>query len=102
MAVVMTCCARRGRRAHDAENRQIIGLGAAAGEDDLGGLAWISDGDLPPRRFQPLLGGLAEMVDAGRVTIHLTETRHHGLQNLGSDGSGGVVVEVEVLHLHSF
>ena len=64
------------------------------------GLAWISDGYLPPGRFQPLLGALAEMMDAGRVTIHLTETRHHGLQNLGSDRSGGVVVEIKVLHLH--
>ena len=43
-------------------------------------------GDLPARRFQPLLRALAEMVDAGRVTIHLTETRHHRLQNFGSDG----------------
>ena len=58
--------------------------------------------DLPPRRFQPLLGGLAEMVDAGRVTIHLTETRHQRLQDFRRDGGGGVVVEIEVLHLYSF
>ena len=43
-------------------------------------------GDLAARRFQTLLGALSEMVDAGRVTIHLTETRHHRLQNFGSDG----------------
>jgi hypothetical protein len=55
-------------------------------------------GKLAARRFQPLLGGLAEMVDAGSVTIHLTETRRQRLQNLGSDGSGGVVVEIEMLH----
>ena len=57
---------------------------------------------LPPRRFQPLLGRLPEMVDAGRVTIHLTETRHHRLQNFRSDGRGGVVVEIEMLHLNPF
>jgi hypothetical protein len=28
----------------------------------------------------------------------LTETRRQGLQNLGSQGSGGVVVEIEALH----
>ena len=59
-------------------------------------------GHLAARRFQPLLGALSEMVDAGRVTIHLTEARHHRLQNFRSDGRGGVVVEVEVLHLNSF
>ena len=59
-------------------------------------------GHLPARGFQPLLGALAEMVDAGRVTIHLTETRHHRLQNFRSDGCGGVVVEVEMLHLTPF
>jgi hypothetical protein len=29
----------------------------------------------------------------------LTETRHHGVQGLGRGGSGGVVVEIEMLHL---
>jgi hypothetical protein len=28
----------------------------------------------------------------------LTETRRQRLQNLGSQGSGGVVVEIEALH----
>jgi hypothetical protein len=28
----------------------------------------------------------------------LTETRRQRLQNLGSNGSGGVVVEIEALH----
>jgi hypothetical protein len=32
----------------------------------------------------------------------LTETRHHRLQDFGSDRGGGVVVEIEVLHYHSF
>jgi hypothetical protein len=32
----------------------------------------------------------------------LTETRHRRLQNFGIDGSGGVVVEVEMLHLLLF
>jgi len=55
-------------------------------------------GKLAARGFESLFGALAEMVDARRVTIHLTETRHHRLQNFRSDGRGGVVVEVEALH----
>ena len=54
---------------------------------------------LAARGFQPLLRALSEMVDAGRVTIHLSETRHHRLENFRSDGCGGVVIEVEMLHL---
>ena len=52
--------------------------------------------------FQALLGGLSEMVDAGRVTIHLFEARRHRLENLRRDGCGGVVIEVEMLHVSSF
>jgi hypothetical protein len=29
----------------------------------------------------------------------LTETRHYRLQNFGSDRGGGIVVEIEMLHL---
>ena len=52
--------------------------------------------------FETLLGGLSEMMNAGSVTIHLTETRHHRLQNLRSDRCGGVVVEVKPLHVLSY
>ena len=70
-------------------------ISAADGVDEGGHLA--------ARRFQPLLRALSEMVDAGRVTIHLSEARHHRLENFRSDGSGGVVIEVEMLHLyHTF
>ena len=89
-------------RAHHAQHRHVIGLGAAAGEDDLGRRGVDQRRQLPPGGLQPLLGGLPEMVDAGSVTIHLTETRHHGVQDLGRDGSGGVVVEIEMLHLLLF
>ncbi len=37
---------------------------------------------LPARGFQSLLGQLAEVVDAGSVTIHLTETQRHRFQRL--------------------
>jgi hypothetical protein len=32
----------------------------------------------------------------------LSEARHHRLENFRSDGCGGVVIEVEMLHLRPF
>jgi hypothetical protein len=58
--------------------------------------------DLPTRGFQLPLGSLAEIVDAGSVTIHLTETQRERLLNFGSDGGCGVVVEIKALHVISF
>jgi hypothetical protein len=104
MALVMTCLGRAGGHAARTtpKHRQVVGLGAAAGEDHFGRVGVDERRNLPAGGFQLLLGGLAEMVDAGSVTIHLTETRHQRLQNFGSDGSGGVVVEIEMLHLPLF
>ena len=93
---------RGGRGARHAENGEIVGLGAAAGEDDLRRGGVDERGHLAARGFQALLGGLSEMVDAGRVTIHLSEARHHRLEDLRIDRCGGVVIEVEVLHLDPF
>ena len=95
-------CGRRSGRATTSEDRQVVGFGAAAGEDDFARRRRDERGQLAARGFQALLGGLSEMVDAGRVTIHLTETRHHRLENFRSDGGGGVVVEIEMLHLNLF
>ena len=94
--------ARGGRGARHAENGEVVGLRAAAGEDDLRRRRVDERGHLAARGFQPLLRRLSEMVDAGRVTIHLSEARHHRLENLRRDGSGGVVIEVEMLHLDLF
>ena len=88
--------------ARQAEYGEIIGFGAAAGEDDFGGGGVDEGGYLPARGFQALLRALSEMVDAGRVTIHLSEARHHRLENFRSDGCGGVVIEIEMLHLNLF
>ena len=85
-----------------AQHRHVVGLGAAAGEHDRGRRGVDQRRQLPPGGLHALLGSLPEMVDAGSVTIHLTETRHHGVQGLGRGGSGGVVVEIEMLHLPIF
>ena len=72
--------------ARRAEDREIVGFGAAAGEDDFGGVGVDQGGHLAARGFQPLLRGLSEVVDAGRVTIHLTEARGHVSRTSGATG----------------
>jgi hypothetical protein len=88
--------------AHGSEQRQVIRLGPAAHKHDLARLAADQGRDLPPRIFQPLLGGLSEMMDAGSVTIHLTETRHRGLQHFRRHRGCRIVIEVKTLHFFLF
>ena len=94
--------ARGGSGASHAEHGEVVGFGAAAGEDDLRRRRVDERGHLAARGFQPLLRRLSEMVDAGRVTIHLSEAGHGRLENLRIDGRGGVVIEVEMLHWNTF
>ena len=84
--------------ARHSQYREVIRLRAAAGENQFRGGAADQAAHLPPGLLQPLFSRLPEMVDAGRVTIHLTETQHHGLQHCGGDRGSRVVVEVETLH----
>ncbi len=93
---------RAAGRARHAQEGQVVGFRAAAQEDHFRGVRMDQRGYLPPGGFQLLLGGLAEMVDAGSVTIHLTETLDRRLQNFRSDGGSGVVVEIEMLHVDLF
>ena len=88
--------------ARQAEDGKIVGLGASAGKDNFGRGGVDERGHLPARGFQALFGALSEMVNAGRVTIHLSEARYHRLENFRCDGSGGVVIEVEMLHVKPF
>ena len=84
--------------AHNAEQRQIIGLGAAADEYDFLRLAADKRRRLPPRQLQALLGHLAEMMDTGRVTVHFGQTRHHRLDDLRGHRRRRIMVEVVALH----
>ena len=93
---------RASRRADHAHDGQVVGLRTAARENHFRGARVDQRRHLPAGGFQFLFGGLAEMMDAGSVTIHLTETRHRRLQNFGSDGGGSVVVEIEMLHVELF
>jgi len=94
--------ARGGGGARHAENGEIVGLGAAAGEHDLRRAGVDHRGHLAAGGFQTLFRRLSEMVDAGRVTIHLSEAGHRRFQNFRIDRRGGVVIEVEMLHWKTF
>ena len=91
--------ARTSGGAHDAEDCHVVRFGAAAGENNLARVRANQRRHLPARGFQTLFRGLPEMMDARGVTIHLTQTRHRCLHDFGSDRGGGVVVEIEMLHL---
>ena len=63
---------------------QVVGLGAAAGEDDLAGLGPQQAGHLDPRPVDGLAGLPPLDVETGRVAPKLVEVRPHGLQHRGS------------------
>jgi hypothetical protein len=78
--------------------REIVALGAPAGEHDLGRIG----ADQRRRRAAGVvdhrLGALAEVVNARRVAEILPQGCRHRVGDRGVDGSGGVVVEVYALH----
>src|SRR5206468_3482773 len=76
----------------------VVGLGRAGGEDDLVGAGVEQGGD-------PFAGGLerlprlpAEAVGAGGVAVGAFEEGPHRLGGGGTEGGGGVVVEIEAVH----
>ncbi len=88
----------RPSRAQHATQREVVRLGPPSGEDDLGrlgaergrhGLARAID----ERPSRPALG-----VDAGRVAVRLAEDARHRVGDLGVDGRGGGVVQVDAAH----
>src|SRR5262245_36999561 len=93
---------RSSRPAYTAHPRHVVRPASTAFEHQLGCIGLDQRRHLPPRHLEALLRALAEMVDTRRVTIRLTKTRHHRVQNLRNDGSSGVVIEIEMLHLHPF
>ena len=82
----------------DAEDRQVIGLGAAAGEHDFfrrrSPASPRPDGARRPVRS----GGLPEMMDTGALPIHFGHHREHGFQHFRRHRSRRVVIEVISLH----
>ena len=84
---------RRRRLCHPAD-RQVVGFGAAAGEDDVVG---PRAEELRHRRacvVEGRLGRLTERVDARRVAEAAPDRLVHGVGDLGGYRSGGVVIQI--------
>ena len=57
-------------RPNCSQNREIVGLGTAAQEDQILGVRAEQSGYLAARDFELLLGNLAVVMNTGRVSIH--------------------------------
>ena len=83
-------------RQRGADDREVVRLGAARGEDHLVRLGADGLRDLAPRLLDAGPGRPAEPVGARGVAEGLLgEVREHRLQHLGADRGGGGVVEVD-------
>jgi len=82
-------------RFHDAGERPVVGLGAAAGEDDLVGEDAEARRDLGARRLDHLLRHAAAAMAGRRVPPALAQRWQHRLDDAGVHRRGGVVVEVD-------
>jgi hypothetical protein len=81
-----------------AEERKVVALGAAGGEDDLFGGAVEHPGDAGSCMLDGGACALARLVCGTRVAETCSEIRQHGLDDLGQDRGSGVGVEVDALH----
>ena len=79
------------------DDGMVVGLGAAAREDDLTGVHLQQAGNLLPGVFHGRSGCLAEVVAAGRVPEKTRQEGLHGFGHTGIGGSRGVVVEIDGL-----
>jgi hypothetical protein len=82
----------------DAEDGEIVGLRAAAGEHDFAIETMQQGSDLAARVVELGAGGLSIMMDTGGVAENLGHDREHGLQDLWRHGRRRVVIEIVSLH----
>jgi len=83
-----------------AAQREVVGLGAAAGEHDLGRLGPDQLCDRRARLVQHRLGALAEVMHARRVAEVFAQRARHGLDDRRVRRCGRVVIEVGPGHSH--
>ena len=79
----------------NALDREVVGLGPAAGEDDLAWLRADGAGDHLARLVDPLARPPPDAVEARRVAVVLAQVRQHRLEHLGAQRPRRGVVEVD-------
>ena len=84
---------------HDAEDRGVVGLAAAARKYDFGGTGADRSRDGFACLFDGLPGPLTEVVRRAGVAKFGTEIRQHCLEHGGVHGRGSVMIEINALHL---
>ena len=84
--------------AKGAEEREVIGLGAAAGENDFLRIAMEERGHLAAGHLQALPGDLAAIMDTGSVAVHFACDGKERLEDLRRGRSGSVVIEIRTQH----
>ena len=84
--------------AGDAADGEVVGLGAAGGEDDLAGGAFEAGGDGVACIIEQAVGLLGLAVDAGGVAPTVAQDGQHGVEHAWVERGGGGVVEVGAVH----
>src|SRR5947207_459655 len=83
---------------NEAEDREIVGFGGAAGEKHFVGRGIEQRGGLLAGVFQSLAGVSAGVVTGGGIAGSVAEERPHRFPHGGKHGRRGVVIEVDAIH----
>ena len=94
-SVMMTWSPLRRLRMRVADQREVVRLGGARGEDDLGGLGADEAGDAGAGVLEGRRGRVADAVQRRGVAEGLAEVRQHRLDDPRVDGLGRLVVGVD-------
>ena len=85
----------RLQRAGHALDGQIVGLGAAAGENDLGRLGPRQGGYLLTGAVDGAATQASQTIQGRGIAVEPAEVRRHGLADAVVERSGGVVIKVD-------
>ena len=81
-----------------AADGEVVGFGAAGGEDDLAGLAFEQVGDGLAGVVEQGAGTLRFLVDAAGIAPAVAQDGRHRVEDAGVERGGGGVVEVVAFH----
>src|SRR6266498_983319 len=88
--------AQKSRGARDSE---VIALGSAAGEDNLGGFAAKDKSGAVPGFIEDGPGLAADMMDAGGIAEDFVEKRQHDVANQRVKRCRRIVIEIDRTHV---